>query len=77
MSQPSSESDEVPSVLTKTSPWNVYNVMLAIALAALLIATTLLILEWARYGFQIKGPTAMIEAFYNVVGNQPLLPLAD
>ena len=57
MSLPSSESSDLPTVLTKKSSWNAYNAMLACALGAQLIAFTLLLLELFRYGWQLKGPS--------------------
>jgi hypothetical protein len=60
MSQPSFESAEAsveaPTVLTKKSPWNAYNVLLLIGLCALVLGCVMLTLELVRYGFQFKGP---------------------
>ena len=62
MSQPSFESVSAPSVLQKKSAWNIYTVLLLIALLALLIANILLYLEIKEYGGwgSIKGPTASL-----------------
>ena len=62
MSQPSFESVNAPSVLQKKSSWNIYTVLLLIALLALLIANILLYLEIKEYGGwgSIKGPTASV-----------------
>ena len=49
MSQPSFESAS-PTVLTKKSAWNIYTVMLLIALVALLLACLFLYLEIREYG---------------------------
>lgn len=62
MSQPSYESANVPSVLSKRSPWNVYTVLLVIALLALLIGNIVLWLEISEYGGfgNIKGSSASL-----------------
>ena len=61
MSQPSFESVS-PSVLTKRSPWNIYTVMLLMALVALVLAMLFLYLEIRAYGGfgAFKGPTAQL-----------------
>ena len=63
MSQPSFESASPPTVLTKKSAWNVYTVMLLMALLSLLLAMLFLYLEIREYGGwgAFKGPgVAMI-----------------
>ncbi|MEM9658884.1 MAG: hypothetical protein AAF961_11030 [Planctomycetota bacterium] len=59
MSQPSFESVSAPSVLTRKSPWNIYTMLLIIALISLLLAMLFLYLEIREYGGfgQLKGPT--------------------
>jgi hypothetical protein len=49
MSQPSFESVS-PTVLTKKSPWNIYTVMLLMALISLLACSLFLYLEIRSYG---------------------------
>lgn len=49
MSQPSFESAS-PTVLTKKSPWNIYTVMLMIALIALITCSLFLYFEIRSYG---------------------------
>ena len=58
MSQPSFEASPAPTVLTKRSAWNVYTVMLLIALVSLLAAALFLYLEIREYGGfgNVKGP---------------------
>jgi hypothetical protein len=58
MSQPSFEASPAPTVLTKRSAWNVYTVMLLIALVCLLAAALFLYLEIREYGGfgNVKGP---------------------
>jgi hypothetical protein len=62
MSQPSFESVSAPTVLTKKSAWNIYTVLLLLALLALLSAMLFLYLEIRAYGGfgNVKGPTAML-----------------
>jgi hypothetical protein len=70
MSQPSFESaSPAPSVLTKKSAWNVYTVMLLIALVALLLSALFLYLEIREYGGfgNVKGPVAMRHAPQSVL----------
>ncbi len=50
MSQPSFESASPPTVLTKKSAWNIYTVMLLLALLSLLLAMLFLYLEIREYG---------------------------
>ena len=60
MSQPSFESGpSVPTVLTKKSAWNIYTVMLLLALLALVMAMGFLYAEISAYGGfgVVKGPT--------------------
>ena len=68
MSQPSFESVS-PSVLTRRSPWNIYTVMLLMALVALLLAMLFLYLEIRAYGGfgAFKGPTASVTLPVNVL----------
>ena len=63
MSQPSFESAS-PTVLTRKSAWNIYTVMLLLALISLLMAMVFLYLEIREYGGfgAFKGPTAAIHA---------------
>jgi hypothetical protein len=63
MSQPSFESAS-PTVLTRKSAWNIYTVMLLLALISLLLAMVFLYLEIREYGGfgAFKGPTAAIRA---------------
>jgi len=58
MSQPSFESVSTPTVLTKKSAWNIYTVMLLLALLSLLLAMLFLYLEIREYGGwgAFKGP---------------------
>ena len=58
MSQPSFEASPAPTVLTKRSAWNVYTVMLLIALVCLLTAALFLYMEIREYGGfgNVKGP---------------------
>jgi hypothetical protein len=60
MSQPSFEASPAPTVLTKRSAWNVYTVMLLIALVCLLAAALFLYLEIREYGGfgNVKGPVS-------------------
>jgi hypothetical protein len=51
MSQPDLESVSMPSVITKKPIWNVYSVMLIVALVSMLMACLFLALEISRYGF--------------------------
>lgn len=51
MSQPDLESVSMPSVITKKPVWNVYSVMLIVALISMLMACLFLTLEINRYGF--------------------------
>ena len=63
MSQPSFESaSPAPTVLTRRSAWNVYTVMLLVALIALLLAALFLYLEIREYGGfgNVKGPTVQL-----------------
>lgn len=64
MSQPSFEASPAPTVLTKRSAWNVYTVMLLIALVCLLAAALFLYLEIREYGGfgNVKGPVTDIRA---------------
>jgi hypothetical protein len=59
MSQPSFESAS-PTVLTKKSAWNIYTVMLLLALVSLLLAMLFLYLEIREYGGfgAFSGPSA-------------------
>ena len=50
MSQPDLESVSVPSVITKKPQWNIYSVLMIIALVALIMACLFLLLEINRYG---------------------------
>ena len=50
MSQPDLESVSVPSVITKRPQWNVYTVMLLVALVCLLMGCLFLFLEISAYG---------------------------
>jgi hypothetical protein len=63
MSQPSFESSS-PTVLTKKSAWNIYTVMLLLALLWLLMAMVLLYMEIRRYGGfgAVGGPNASLSA---------------
>lgn len=62
MSQPSFESVSPPTVLTRKSAWNIYTVMLLLALLSLLLAMLFLFLELREYGGwgAFKGPVAMV-----------------
>jgi hypothetical protein len=62
MSQPSFEASPAPTVLTKRSAWNVYTVMLLIALVSLLAAALFLYLEIREYGGfgNVKGPLTQL-----------------
>jgi hypothetical protein len=51
MSQPDLESVSMPSVITKKPQWNIYSVLMIIALISLLMACLFLLLEIQRYGF--------------------------
>lgn len=64
MSQPSFEQASVPTVLTKKSAWNVYTVLLLIALIALLVCNIMLYLEIKEYGGfgAVKGSASAIPA---------------
>lgn len=74
MSQPDLESVSMPSVINKKPVWNIYSVLMIIALICLLMACLFLLLEIQRYGFgSYKGalsavtPTAaQAAAYYNV-----------
>lgn len=68
MSQPSFESAS-PTVLTKKSAWNIYTVMLLLALLSLVLAMAFLYLEIREYGgFGVfKGPSAGIRAAANAL----------
>jgi hypothetical protein len=59
MSQPSFESVS-PTVLTKKSAWNIYTIMLLLALLSLLLAMLFLYLEIREYGGfgAVKGAAA-------------------
>jgi hypothetical protein len=59
MSQPSFESSS-PTVLTRKSAWNIYTVMLLLALLWLLLAMVFLYLEINEYGGfgAVGGPQA-------------------
>jgi hypothetical protein len=59
MSQPSFESSS-PTVLTRKSAWNIYTVMLLLALLWLLLAMVFMYLEIREYGGfgAVGGPTA-------------------
>jgi hypothetical protein len=59
MSQPSFESSS-PTVLTRKSAWNIYTVMLLLALLWLLLAMVFLYLEIREYGGfgAVGGPQA-------------------
>ena len=63
MSQPSFEASPAPTVLTKRSAWNVYTVMLLIALVCLLAAALFLYLEIREYGGfgNVKGPVTQLQ----------------
>ena len=50
MSQPDLESVSMPSVITKKPVWNVYSVMLIVALISLLMACLFLTLEINSFG---------------------------
>ena len=50
MSQPDLESVSAPSVLKKKPQWNVYTVMLIVALLCLMLACLFLYLEIREYG---------------------------
>ena len=62
MSQPSFESASAPTILTKKSAWNIYTVLLLLALMALLAAMGFLYAEIREYGGfgNVKGPTALL-----------------
>ena len=61
MSQPDLESVSVPSVINKRPQWNIYSVLLIIALVSLLMGCLFLILEINRFGFgSFKGPLASV-----------------
>lgn len=51
MSQPDLESVSMPSVITKKPVWNIYSVLMIVALVSLLMACLFLLLEIQRYGF--------------------------
>jgi hypothetical protein len=63
MSPPSFESSS-PTVLTRKSAWNIYTVMLLLALLWLLLAMVFLYLEIREYGGfgQVGGPVAARDA---------------
>jgi hypothetical protein len=63
MSQPSFESSS-PTVLTRKSAWNIYTVMLLLALLWLLLAMVFLYLEIREYGGfgAVGGPQAALGA---------------
>lgn len=63
MSQPDLESVSVPSVITKRPQWNVYTVMLLVALLCLLMACLFLLLEIYAYGGfgSFKGALSAVE----------------
>lgn len=50
MSQPDLESVSMPSVITKKPVWNIYSVLMIIALVAMIMACLFLTLEIYRYG---------------------------
>ncbi len=66
MSQPSFESVS-PTVLTKKSAWNIYTVMLLLALLCLLLGMIFLYLEIREYGGfgAVGGPGASLKALAN------------
>ena len=66
MSQPSYESARAPSVLNKKSPWNVYTVLLLIALLALLFGNLVLWWEIGEYG-----------GWGNIKGSASVMPLVE
>jgi hypothetical protein len=61
MSQPNSESADLPTVLTKKSAWNIYTALLLISLVALMMASLFFYLEIRQYGGfgNVKGPLSM------------------
>lgn len=60
MSQPDLESVSVPSVISKKPRYDVYFVILVIALISLLMACLFLLLEWKSYGFDWGGKIGAI-----------------
>jgi hypothetical protein len=51
MSQPDLESVSMPSVIAKRPQWNIYTVLLLLALVCLLLGCLFLALEIGRFGF--------------------------
>lgn len=70
MSQPSFEQASVPTVLTKKSAWNIYTVLLLIALIALLVCNIMLYLEIKEYGGfgAVKGSASATPALVSPYG---------